>query len=70
MLQRLVRLQSRQFIAHYSLANAFRLGMTPHDASQAYEHAIRLKPDFAGAHLGLGAVHRELERERLAADCF
>ncbi len=70
LLQRLVRLQPRQFIAHYSLGNAFRLGRKPAEAIKAYDACLKLNPSFAGAHHGLGAIYRGMERERQAADCF
>jgi tetratricopeptide (TPR) repeat protein len=66
----LLRRLPASFMAHYSLGNAYRLAGDLAAAAAAYKESLRLRPDFAGAWHGLGAVRVKAGREPEAADCF
>lgn len=54
----------------YSLGNACRLGGQTDAAIAAYQASLRLQPDFAGAHQGLGSALLQAEREAEALRHF
>ncbi len=70
LLGRLAALRPGDFMARYSLGNAYRLAGRNDAAMAAYRAAIALNPSFAGAHHGLGACLRKAERDVEALASF
>jgi tetratricopeptide (TPR) repeat protein len=70
LLRRLVALLPASFMAQYSLGNGYRLAGDLVAAEAVYRESLRLRPDFAGAWHGLGAVCVKAGREAEGADCF
>ena len=54
-------------LAHYLLGRA---STTPEESMQAYRKALALQPDFARAHMGVGAVHRALKQNEKAVAAY
>jgi tetratricopeptide (TPR) repeat protein len=67
LLQRLVALQPRHFMSHYTLATGYRLTSQIEAAQAGYQTALGLNPGFAPAHHGLGAALRASGQEGAAA---
>jgi hypothetical protein len=68
--QEAIALDSRQFLAHYSLANLLISQQQIKPAEKHYRAAIRIKPDFSDAYVNLGNLLEFNEQYRDAMACY
>lgn len=65
--QERVEAEPEDALAYYLLGRA---SITPEESMIAYRKAIALQPDFARAHMGMGAVHKALEQHEQAVAAY